>query len=265
MNKKAIKILAALILIIVLIILVKDNVKMTKEEPIKTKESSRITSLNVGSDLVEKLYDSLNMKLVNNNCRKEDKCLVNEAYSFMYFTKEKEKVLSDDEKIYLAINQLYKEDKLENISQEDKTSYLIDKGVLDNEITTLFGETDFNTFNYTLKTDANCGVIEYTYLKDKHEINTNVCTSSYEKGLSKIEEAYKKEDKIYISVKVFKYIESDNIITIKTVDNEEIDSYEMSESSKDIAEYFEDDRIEEYDFEFELKNGNYYLQRILLK
>lgn len=265
MNKKAIKILAALILVIVLIVLVKNNVKMTKEEPVKAKESSRITSLNVGSDLVEKLYDSLNLKLINNNCEKEDNCLVNEAYNYMYFTEEKEKVLSDDEKMYLAINKLFKENKLQNISQEDKTSYFIDKDVLNNEITTLFGDTDFAAFNYTLKTNADCGIIEYTYLKDKHEINTNICVTSNEKGLSKIEEAYKKEDNIYISVKVFKYVENDNIITIKTIDNEEIDSYELTESSKDIANCFEDDRVDEYDFEFKLKNGNYYLQRILHK
>ena len=263
MNKKAIRFLAALIIVIVLIILVKNNVKMTKEEPVKAKESARITSLNVGSDLVEKLYDSLNLKLINNHCKNEDKCLVNEAYNFMYFTKEKEKILSDDEKMYLVINKLYYENKMENVSQEDKTSYFVEKDILNNEITSLFGETDFETFNYTLKTDANCGIIEYTYSKEKHEINTNKCVSSQERGLSKIEEAYKKEDNIYIRVKVFKYVENENIITIKTIDNEEIDNYEMVESSKDISEYFEDNRVDKYDFEFKLKNGNYYLQKIL--
>lgn len=265
MNKKALKIIAVLIIIIVLAVLVKNNVELSKEEPIQAKESTRITSLNVGSDLVAKLYNSLNMKLVNNNCQKEDKCLINEGYNFLYFTSEKEKVLSDDEKMYLAINSLYKSDKLETISQEDKTSYYIDKMVLDSEISSLFGKTDFTTFNYSVKPDPTCGIIEYTYSKDKHEINTNLCVTSNVKGLSKIEEAYKKEDNIYITIKIFKYVEENEIITIKKVNDEVIDSYEMSESSKDISEYFNDDRIDTYDFKFKLEDGNYYLQKIINK
>ena len=73
MNKKAIRFLAALIIVIVLIILVKNNVKMTKEEPVKAKESARITSLNVGSDLVEKLYSDL--EISNNSNPKDNKVL----------------------------------------------------------------------------------------------------------------------------------------------------------------------------------------------
>lgn len=265
MNKKTFRIIAIIIILIILIFLIKNNVHMTKEEPIESHESPKVTSLNVGSDLVEKLYDSLNLKLINNHCEKDKNCLVNEGYNFLYFTDAEEKILSDDEKMYLVINSLYQNNKLKNISQEDKNSYYIDSVDLNNEITSLFGNTDFDSFNYAIKPDQNCGIIEYTYLKDKHEIHTNICITSNEKGLTKIEEAYKKEDNIYIRVKVFKYIESDNIMTVKTIDNEVIDSYEMVESSNDLAKYFDDAKVDTYDFEFKLSEGNYYLQKIIKK
>ena len=266
MRNNKVKLLLIVLCLIVLVFLIKSNVKMTKEEPPKAKESSKITKLNVGSNLVETLYDSLNLKLINNNCQKEDKCLINEGYKYLYFTNEKEKVLSDDEKMYLAINSLYKKGALENISQEDKTSYYIDKDKMDNELIDLFGVKDLSNFNYTFKPDPNCGIIEYIYTKEKHEINTNLCVTSTEKALTKIEEAYKEEDNIYIKIKIFKYDNKDNIVTIKTIDNELIDSYEINESnesSKDIADYFMDDRLDTYDFEFKLIGDNYYLQRVL--
>lgn len=264
MKNKKIKLLLGIIFLLVLIFLVKNNVKMTKEKPVKAKESSKVTKLNVGSNLVETLYNSLNLKLVNNNCDKEDKCLINEGYSFLYFTEEKEKILSDDEKMYLAINDLYKRNALKNISQEDKTSYYIDNTAMDNELINLFGNKDLSNFNYTFKPDPNCGIIEYIYSKDRHEINTNQCVSSNEKALTKIEDAYKEEDNIYIKMKVFKYeYKDDNIVIIKTIHGDEIDSYEMTESSKDMSEFFVDDRVDTYDFEFKIIDGNYYLQRIL--
>lgn len=266
--KKIIKYILFISILLILIILIKKNVRYTKANQNTTKESKiNITYLNNDSELVNKLYDKLNMNLVNTSCTGEDKCLINDTFSYLYYNVDEKKELTDEEKIYFAINKLYKENKLNNIN--DNGEYIISIDDLKEAIQDLYGKTDFNTFNSEFRASGECGITNYTYTGSEYLIKINVCKSNDIQAKSIVNRAYKINNSVFLEIKAFKYntnIEThtydENIVDIYNFNNEIINRASLNHIENDSASIFKDENIDKYTFKFELEDDQYYLKEI---
>lgn len=264
MKKKLIKGIGTIIIIIITLVLIKNNVKLTKAEiPESIESKSQVTTLNKKSDLVKKLYDKLNIDLINNECVT---CLTNESYNFMYYNFEGEEFsYSDNQKIYLTINYLYNNKLINNTSLEDKTNYLIEKKTMDDGIVRLFGSRKLDNFDYSFNPDGQCGITEYTYTKENIEINTNICNQSVYKAKSKVVSAFKDGNYVKMQVNAYKYYLSDENVNIRNFNDEPITTITKEEFETSFEKYLDVSEVDKYEFIFKLIGDDYYLQKITRK
>ena len=261
MKKKLFKGIGTFIIIIITLILIKNNVKLTKAEPESIESKSQVTTLNNNSDLVKKLYDKLNMDLINNECTS---CLTNESYNFMYYNFEGEEYsYSDDAKVYLTINYLYKNKLINNTTLEDKTNYLIEKKTMEDGIIKLFGNSKLDNFDYSFNPDGQCGITEYTYTKENIEINTNICNQSLSKAKSKEIKAFKDGNYVKMQINAFKYEINEENVIIKNFNDELITSISKEEFEASFDKYLDVTEVDNFEFIFKLLGDDYYLQKII--
>lgn len=251
MNKK-VKITIFVLLFIVLVILVKSNVTIEKESPSNLNEEKKVkdvTALDIKSKLVKDLYKSLNMELINNTCNNYEKCLINENYLYIYYNDNK--VLSDDEMLYLTLNKIYRDGKYstKNESNEDSndnniSKIVIDKIIVKEELKSLFNRK-YKDFDNKLIQSNSCGIKEYTFTGEAYELTIKKCKSNNKDYvLSRVIKASKSGDKVTLVIE--KYTE-------KTDEKESIKKYEESSETKNY---------ERYNFIFKLNEDKYYIEKI---
>lgn len=271
--KKIIKIIVAILIVVLFVILCKTNIKATKEAPVESsEESTNVMRLDVNSTLVQNLYNGLNIDLVNSDCSGEEKCLNNYNYDFLYYKFDGTKTLSDQEKIYLAINYLYKNNLLTNTTPEDKTSYTISKDDMQNTITELFGVRDFSNFNSEFSPNQKCGITDYTFTGESYLIETNVCNNNDKVAKSKLMSAYKDDNYVTLNIKSFYYekksddtTDDQKVIDIKNFNTDEVlDTVSQNHIDESADDLFDNKKTNEYLFRFELIGDNYYLKDITI-
>ena len=256
MKKRFLKVIAFFISAFILLVLVKNNVAVSKDVQKQEKTGKTVTTLNINSELVNRLRDILNLDLINNNCADLNECLINSNYNFYYY---KNTELTDNFKIYLAINNLYKNKEINSINMEDKTMYSIEKDTLEKKVEEIFGDTDFSSFDSSFNPSPDCGIINYTYTGHTYDIDTNLCKSNSDVAVSKITKAYKIEDYVIINLKAFHYVDQD-YISIKNFNDEII--FELSRDVYNEEDAFKKDNIDEYEFKFKLSGDKYYLNSV---
>ena len=256
MKNKGLKVIVFLAITSLLVILVKNNVAVSKDTQKQEKDDKKVTILNKDSELVKKLSQMLNFDLINNNCSESNDCLINSNYNFYYY---KYTELTDDFKIYMSINNLYKNKKITPINMEDKTKYSIEKDTLENKIEELFGKIDFSSFDSSFNPSPECGIVNYTYTGATYDIDTNVCKNSNDIAVSKVVKSYKIEDYIILNIKAFHYVDGEYIV-IKNFNDDTI--IELPKADYNENAIFDKENIDEYEFKFKLNGDNYYLSSV---
>ena len=256
MKTKFLKIIAFFVSVFLALLLVKNNVAVSKDVQKQEKKGKTVTTLNINSELVKKLSDMLNLDLINNNCSDLNDCLINSNYNFYYY---KNTEFTDNFKIYLSINSLYRNKVINPISMEDKTMYSIEKDTLEKKVEEIFGSTDFSSFDSSFNPSPECGIINYIYTGHTYDIDTNLCKNSGDIAVSKITKAYKIEDYVILNIKAFHYVDQD-YISIKNFNDEVI--FELSKDEYNEDDVFKKDNVDEYEFRFKLNGDKYFLSSV---
>ena len=238
--KREIKIILIIVCIFFIFLLIKFNVTATKEKISYTEKGQTIMNLDIRSKLVKDIYNSLNMDLINNTCVD---CLTNEHYNFIYY--KDQKILSDDEKLYIVFNELYKQEKFtykQSVESKTLKKIIIDKFAVNEELKNKFNVNDTKNFNNNFVQSNSCGIKSYTYTKESYELEINPCKDTYN----------------YVQTKVVKAIKKDNHIFLY------INKYDViNKESTDIQKYDETNKnVEKYKFNFKLDGDKYYLKNI---
>ena len=238
-----------ILITILIIILIKKNVTIEKTVPKENiPKTSDVTKLDIKSKLVQDLYKSLNMDLINNTCINFDKCLVNENYLYIYYQDNKK--LKDDEMLYMVLNKIYKEGKYYTVSESnsessDSTKIIIDKLIVKEELKDMFNK-EYKNFDNKLTQSNSCGIKEYTFTGETYELIIKKCKSNNkEYALTKILDATKKGNNVILLIE--KYIDDEN---------------NDKEGPKEYVESKEGKVYETFKFNFRLNEDKYYLEGI---
>ena len=221
-------------------LLVKCNVTLTKEPISNDKSNNEIMNLDIKSKLIEDLYNSLNMDLINNTCKD---CLSNDHYNFLYY--ENNKVLSDDEKLYIVFNELYKKEKYtykQSEESNDSKRIVIDKFAVSEELKNKFNINNMDDFDNNFTQSNSCGIKSYTYTKDAYELEINPCKDTYDYVLNRVVKAVKNGNHIYLHI---------NMYSVKASKDDKIIEYDKNNGS-----------IENFIFNFKLDGDKYYLENV---
>lgn len=272
MNKKMFgKIFITVVILFAFGMFIKSNVKVIETKSVNNKSLSNLElDLDINSEVVQRLYNSLNIDLIDKNCDTKS-CLLNENYSFLYFNFDgEEKKLTDAEKLYIVFNSLYSKNAFaEDINEWGNRELVINKTDVDNELINMFNVTNIKDFDNNFTISSNCGIIGYTFTGSTYNLVVNVCDTPYKLGFSKLVSAKKDGNFIRLKVKSF-YAETDNedftkddeVYSIKEYNDDTeiaVTSYNKLYTSDDI---FDDYDFTEYEFTFELSGDDYYLKEI---
>lgn len=256
MRNKTIKILISIICMILLVILVRQNVKVTKE-PSNIKNSTEM-QLEVKSELVQKVYSKLS--LLENSSFNDD------VYDSLYFNIEDgEKRLSLDEKLYIVFQELYRQGNMSVDEKGNDTKILsIKKSLVNSTFTTLFRESILlDRVNY--KVSENCGITDYSIKEDSIDLELSECSNDKIKK-SKLLSASKKGDYIDLKIKAFlaspvKTKKDSKTFNVKNYGEKKI-LLKVSNDDLNSDDIFDTKGIFTYTFSFVLKGDEYYLDTI---
>lgn len=256
-SKKTFKIITMVLLAVSLLLLIKSNITLSYEP--RSSEPDSGLSLEINSDLVRSLYSKLTLI--------EDS-LMSDKYKYAYFKmSSKEKNLTEEEKLYATIENLYSEDAF-NIKEKDgvektvvKSEFLID------EAKKLFKDTDIEPKNMNFAISS-CGIVSYLYTKETFELGFKKCNQN-DKSITKLISAKKQGNYVILHIKSF-------YASYEKKKKEKIGKYMVyNYNRKDLVEKIEEDeeeklehliedaRIDVYDFYFELQGEDYNLSKIV--
>jgi len=260
--KKVLKILIGVIIITLAGIFTYSKIDIVEEKEVVSSDEPNALNLDLNSDIVKNLYESLNLDLVNNNCL-EQKCLLDDSYNYLYFNFEgKQKELNNQEILYLTFNSLDKKKVfLEEVNESGERILTMSKLDVENEISNLFGLYDFTDFDSTFIQSATCGIIDYVFTGESYELRIANCESYNEKGYTRLLSAKKIENSIELEIEAFKINKEKNKYRIIGYSDELITSM-GEEENVDIDKIFNDYKFDSYTFSFELLGDNYYLDSI---
>lgn len=263
--RKLIKIISLFIISLLIIFLVKNNVKAIKAKPTDSKDSYSVLNLDLNSKIVMELYEGLDLDLINDNC--DYNCLTNSNYNYLYFQFEgKEKVLDDDEKLYLAFNSMMKKGLLTSNVNNEKETLTISESDVQKELEVKFNIKDFKSFENTFKRSNECGIIDYLYTGTCYELTFVPCLEKPSLGFSKLISAQKEGNYINLLVTSFKAYQDKKRPNIYNVSNYEdktiITTSSYDELNNNLEDIFKSNEFNVYTFTFELVDDNYYLRNI---
>ncbi len=285
--KKIFKFILLIIIIVIVVVIVKLNVTATKEESINDSQSYSVLNLDINSEIVTKLYESLNLDLINNQCN-NDSCLIDKNYDYLYFINTKEKkTLAFDEKLYMTFNSLYKNEnynfkETENSestestdSNENTVTLNFDEENVKSEMEILFGPSKYESeSNDTFKKSKDCGIVDYIYTGKSYELTVQECNEENNKneiGKTSLIKAYKDGDYIHLLLKSFYAVaekksdnNNENIYAVKNFNSDvNITTVSKNTLENESDKIFSDYPIDTYDITFVLVGTNYYLDSII--
>jgi hypothetical protein len=216
---------------------------------------------------VETLNDSLDLNLINNTLNSNDDGLLDSNYYFMYFEGyKKKKTLSDTEKLYTVFSSLYRKNAFASDieTNDDTKKYVIDEETVKNEIVSLYGTTDFTNFDNNFKQTQACGIIDYLYTGSGYELIYKECTDKTSLAKTKLIDAYKEDNYIYLTYKAFLATENDLEYLVTNFDDDtEIINTTLEELNDNYLDIFDKYEINKYTFCFELDEESYHLKEII--
>ncbi len=243
----------AIVACILLIIIIHNNVTFKKED--KTDTSSNTTSslkLEINSELIQNSIAKLTLL-------KSD-AIDDEIYGDSYFKGfvDNKKSLTNEEKTFIAFNELYKNDGiLKNQLTDGTVSFKIEASVLKEKIDEMFpgNEIDFNTSKYLPSNEY--GFVEFLYTGESFELKYKPRDEEIVKK-ARIESATKEGDYINIKIKAFYLAKNKDSYNVFNYEDEDpIAKVEIIDDS-----LYDIDNIDEYTFIFKLYGDNYYLESI---
>lgn len=252
-SKRIYKLLIFVIIAVTLIVVVRQNVTLTKEP---RQQDTKAVALEIKSDMIQNVYSKLTLLKDS---------FSDEGHRDIYFDFDKEKILSSEDKLYIAFDSLYKKDSFQKEKlSESKEKLTIDKDTVKNEIKELFKEENFDLNEITFTPSKSCGIVEYNTQNEQYELIYNQCEDTPVKKV-KIENAYKEGNFINLKIKSF-YIQSDkeqkDNFLIKDFKNDSIIVKMTKEELNNNIEQLFENMKDTYTFSFELKGDEYYLYRI---
>lgn len=267
--KRIIKIIGLSIIGFFLVILIKNNVTVKDDETVANDSGG--FNLDINSDLVRKLYSSLNLELIGNTCYREE-CLWNSSYQFLYYDfREYRKTLNDAEKLYIAFNSLYRKKNYTSIDGENKKVKLtFTKADVIAELSGLFAVADFADFDNLFDVSTTCGITDYLYTGDRYVLTVDKCDNVDKRAYANLIGAEKIGNYIKIDVEVFlAQLETkaarDLLSTyiLKDFHNAETSIHVgFEELENNLETIFQNNDFSVYTFTFELQNDEYYLKDI---
>lgn len=260
-NNKLVRPIAILIVIIVLAFLIKSNVTFQKENP----NDKNNQNLEISSELVQNLYSKLTLL---------DDSIGSDIYKNAYFKMtSNEKVLSDEEKLYITLENMYQNDRFElQEIENDQKKIVIDQKEIIDEVNSLFKGSDFDPKNINFLPSPSCGIVEYLYTGKEFSFTFSECDKAKEFTKTELKSAHKDGNFIVLRLKSYRAIyrkkdkknKADYYIIKNHNEEEELMNIPKNELYNQFSTIIEDDRIDEYDFYFELKGDDYYLSKIKL-
>lgn len=245
---------------IIFIITIIFRISITTKKETENKTGSKI-ELEIKSETVQKVYaklDSLDYSV-----------LYDDNYRYAYFENpNKEKILTNDEKLYLAFESLYKSNKFDiEIIQSDIELLKIDKSLVKEKLKNTFKDSDFELDKIDYRISKNCGIIDYLSTETDYLLKYQKCDRSKKISKSKLISAFKEGNYIDLKIKAY-YLLADtkkkNFYQIKNFNDEKIlGSKSIDYINKNLDTIFDNYEIKEYTFSFELINDDYYLVKII--
>lgn len=258
MKNNRIRYLTVIIILVIGIILIRNNVTATKETTKNTGDIS-VMSLEISSELVQKTFSKLTLL---------DQTLVDDKHEDIYFVGyEDKKEISNDEKIFIVLENLYSSGSFEITSEENIDYVTFPLSVIKERFAYLFQEEDFDikTFNYDVAEE--CGITELNYTDEDVQVKINKCERD-KVNKYKIENATKKGDYLYLDIKAYeatKMVDKNgkNIVRITNFNEKKVlEDVEEDEFMSDEEKYFRELAINAFRFTFLLKGDDYYLINI---
>lgn len=242
------KIFLLLLCIVGLIVLFRNNIEFKREIVINDGNSS--ISLELQSSIVEDLYKKL--VILDNDVFNDD------LYKNLFFDfKEKEKMLSSDEKLYIAFNKLYIDKSFNVMKNDDIENLNIDVNTIKSSVKKIF-DTEFNPLEVNYKSSFKCGIIDYLFTGEEYQIRFKSCEYRESHIKNKLVGAFKNGDYIFLRVKAYNANKKDENYEIVNFNHEVLG--EISE--EELENVFENYQVDEYEFSFILRSDDYYLEKI---
>lgn len=259
---KLLRIAVCMAVMIALVLLIKANVTFSKEPSSGSNLTSRVLETN--SELVQNIYSKLT--LLNDS-------LSSDNYKHAYFKmNDNEKELSVEEKLYITIENMYKNDlfDIEKIDdKKEKTKINADR-VID-QARSLFKGDSIDARNINFQPASSCGIVGYLYTGTDYEFTFKKCDPKLEISRTELKSAKKEGNYVILRVKSFyasykkkSKKEKEDQYTIHNYNSDEellkIPSSQLKEKIELITETYP---IDDYDFYFELRGEDYYLTKIV--
>lgn len=258
MKNSKIRYIAVIALLIIGIILIRSNVTATKETTKNTGDIS-VMSLEVNSDLVQKVVSKLTLL---------DQSVVDDRHKEIYFVGyEDKKELTDEERLFIVLEDLYSTNQA-SVTKEENIEYLtLSLESLKERFAYLFQIEDIDIKNIDYNVAELCGITELSYSDENVQLKINKCEP--DKGIEyKIENATKKGDYLYLDLKAFaatKKIDKVGNTNIKITNFDDKKSLKIvneMDFESHIDDYFKELDIDTFRFTFLLKGDDYYLENI---
>lgn len=262
---RVIKVLVVIVCFFGLTFVIKQNVIARKDSNLIEQENISKTALKLelDSDVVDSIYNKL--VLLNNDNFKD------KNYRYLYFNFEDDKKLSNDEKLYVALNSLYARKSFDKTVNKDKSESLkIGASEVLSELNYLYKEADFDFTKLTYKSSINCGIVDYLYTGQNIELKYKKCNDN---NIDKFKLTSARKDGNYISIfiklahaEVTKKDFNDDDVVYNVFNIAGDKTPILATSKKNLTEYenriFDAKELDEYEFIFELKSEEYYLYKI---
>lgn len=258
-NNKFIRHILVLVALITLALLIKTNVTFQKENP-NDKNSQ---NLEISSELVQNLYSKLT--LLNDSIESDN-------YKNIYFKMlANEKELSNEEKLYIVIENMYQNDRFDfQETKNNSKKVVIKEEEIIEEVNNLFKGSDFDPKNINFLPSLDCGIVEYLYTGEEFSFTFSECDKSKEFTKSELKSAHKDGNFVVLRLKSYRALyrkkdkknKVDSYIIKNHNGEEELMNIPKNDLYNRLSAIMEDDRIDEYDFYFELKGDDYYLSKI---
>jgi len=244
------------------IFLIKQNVVATKESNFQRKYST--IPLEINSEIVQNIFDELILL--------EDDFIKDDVYKYSYFRfKNSKNILSNEKKLYIALNSLYKDNQYRKVINSDgTTSIFIKKEHVEDRVINLFTDDNFEYIETEYYSSKECGIVDQHFKNNVYEFVVNECKEDYEVGKMRLMSAEKAGNFINLKIKAFLAIreknkkgEFTNSYFIQNYNSHDfIDKFPSEDIADNSDTIYANNDINEYIFSFKLKNDKYYLTSV---
>lgn len=254
-DSRILKLIIVLISTFLILGIIKQNVTATKEIPVDNKQSSGALNLEINSQLVQNAYATLILL--------KDRNIDDEIYRYSYFNITDKNELTQEEKLYVAFENIYKNGGFEKETSDEVEILKVSEEIVKNEIFRIFKDDSFAPVDINYKSSMNCGIIDFLYTGNSYELKYKKCDEK-NKGfdVSKLVSAVKDGNFIKLTVKsvyAIKHNKKDEYMVKNYNTKESLAEVSLDEINEELLDEVD---AKSYIFSFELKGDDYYLVNV---